>query len=657
MLIETERQELREYIRAAAAGQRAAVVVDGVRQLLRSSARPGADAMFCSLVLEKVAGAQIAQAGARRVKTFIVRSVTLEPLLCFLKAEAALLGLVFDLEVGSYGSYIDDLMNAGGALARFEPQLVFVILDLENLAGSLPEICADGRGRGLEAEIEAAAERLGQMLRNLRQWSSARLVIQGFTVPDRSPLGDVGDANLGGSLPRAVERLNERIFALCGSLADCVFFDVDRVAARYGRKDWRDTRLFLASRLPVAADAFGVYARGLARSAAVFFRPSCKVLCTDLDNTLWGGILGEDGPRGIATGSTFPGNCYWEYQRYLKQLALRGILLAAVSKNNEVDVVEAFELRAADLALSLDDFVAKKINWNDKVTSLRELATELSLSLDSFVLIDDNPVECEAVRQQLPEVRVIKAPVDTPWQLLDMLAAEPLFDAVQITEDDLNRAEEYRAQTQRAELASSTPDREEFLLSLETVCTFLPVEKAPLLRAVQLLAKTNQFNLTTRRYSAAEVERFASMPGGQAVAARVRDKFGDAGVVGIGLAVTKDGICRIDSFLLSCRVIGRGIEGALLAEIGARAKQMGARQLIGEYLRTRKNELCADFYPEHGFVAAPRPKGADETSVFYSFDLSQQALTSPRWLKLEGTDDNEFADRTALTTQYPGRYA
>ncbi len=187
----------------------------------------------------------------------------------------------------------------------------------------------------------------------------------------------------------------------------------------------------------------------LVRSFSTLFRAPRKVLCTDLDNTLWGGVLGEEGTEGIQTGSAFPGNCYLEYQRYLKQLSARGILLAIVSKNNEADVREAFQARAADLALKLDDFVATKISWNEKADAIRELAQELSLGLDSFVFVDDNPVECEAIRQQLPEVAVVSAPVEEPWKLVELLSEQSYFDAASVTDDDVNRLSEYKAQAQR----------------------------------------------------------------------------------------------------------------------------------------------------------------------------------------------------------------
>jgi len=648
MLSEAERQDLRDSLRTLSVEGRASEFISTMRKLTRDTPKPVPDAMFCASLLEKAKDALAVQTGARRLKTFVVRSVTLEPILPFFKNEAALNGLLLEIEAGGYGSYVDEMLNPESALARFAPDLTFVILELEDVAGGLPELCADGSGRGVDHEIDAAIARLEQMLHAVLSHTPTRLVVQGFVVPARTSLGDVAEANLTLGLERAVGRINERLAATCRALPDCVFFDVDRVAARFGRARWSDTRLFLSSRLAVSADAFGVYARGLARSASALYRAPRKVLCTDLDNTLWGGILGEDGPEGIATGSTFPGNCFFEYQRFLKQLAARGILLAAVSKNNEADVVEAFELRAADLALTLNDFVAKKIGWNDKADSLRQLAQELSLGLDSFVFIDDNPVECEAIRRALPEVAVIAVPVEEPWKLIDLLAEQPFFDTLAVTEDDVNRTQDYRAQAERAQLETSASNRNEFLASLGIVCTFIPVHEAPLARAVQLMAKTNQFNLTTRRHSTADVERFASSKNGHAIAVRVRDRFGDAGVVGLALAETTSDTCRIDSLLLSCRVIGRGVETALLAEVAARAQRAGARRLIGEYIPTRKNNLCANFYTEHGFK--PSSARAEPDSTSYEFDLTTGILASPAWLRLEGTENYELATGAGVTS-------
>ena len=650
MLSEVERQERRRRVKTAAAQRQAAVVLSEARELLANSPKPSADAVFCASVFSGIADVLVEQTSTKRLKTFVVRSVTVEPILPFLTVEAVLAGYVLDTQVGGYGSYMDELLDPQAAMGISQPDLVLVLLDLEEIAGRLPDFCADGRNSGVEAEVEACASRVAQMLRSFRSKSSARLLVQGCVIPDRTALGEVGEANLQGSLSYAVRQLNRKLAELCGTVSDCVFSDVDQIAARYGRARWQDRRMFLASRLAVSADAFGVYAAGIVRSFSTLFRAPRKVLCTDLDNTLWGGILGEDGPQGIVTGSGFPGNCFLEYQRYLRQLASRGILLAAVSKNNLADVEEAFQTRSADLALKLDDFIAKKIGWNEKADALRELARELSLGLDSFVFVDDNPVECEAIRQQLPEVAVVTAPADQPWKLVELLSAQPFFDALVVTDDDLNRSGEYKAQAQRAAFGQETANRDEFLASLGIVCTFLDALEAPLARSVQLLAKTNQFNLTTRRHTATELERFAAEPGALAVAVRVRDRFGDAGVVGLALAQTHNERCSIDSLLLSCRVIGRGIETALLAYIARHAAALGARCLLGEYVETKKNAPCASFYVDHGFTLDPARTQASADSVFYRLDLTATMPETPAWLSLEGNESHEFTARPVLAS-------
>jgi FkbH-like protein len=280
--------------------------------------------------------------------------------------------------------------------------------------------------------------------------------------------------------------------------------------------------------------------------------------------------------------------------------------------------------------------------------ALRALASELSLGLDSFVFVDDSPVECAEIRQYLPEVAVVEVPVDRPWELVKMLADESFFDSATVTDDDVNRPKEYEAQAQRNALLSATTSRDEFLQSLGIVCTFLSAVHAPLARSVQLLAKTNQFNLTTRRHSSTEVERFAKAAGGQSVAVRVRDRFGDAGVVGLALAAQQGDRCVIDSLLLSCRVIGRGIETALLALVAERAAKTGSRWLIGEYIESKKNALCADFYPMHGFERDTSLGGAN--SIFYRLDLTEQMPTSPAWLTIEGDLTDEFAAGTIVAS-------
>lgn len=604
------------------------------------------DISFCATAFRKAEAALLAS-GHRKLKTFVVRSVTVEPILPSLQVEAVLNGYVLDLEVGGYGSYMEEMLLPELGPGRAQAELVFVLLDTDELAGSLADLCARGDSEGIATEIEACAARVSQMLHTFRAAAGGRLVVQGCVLPGETSLGPVGDANLENSFLDALRVLNRLLAGVCRTVPDCAFFDADRTAAEFGRQQWRDDRMFLASRLSVAPGAFRSYAHGLMRTASSLFRAPRKVLCTDLDNTFWGGVLGEDGPSGIATGQAFPGSCFFAYQRYLKDLSKRGILLAVTSKNNEDDVAEAFRVRSADLALSLDDFVLRKVGWYEKADALREMAAELSLGLDSFVFVDDNPTECEAIRRHLPEVAVVQVDAEAPWDTVKLLAQQWYFDAVAVTTDDRNRSGEYRAQAQRAALQGEVSSREEFLSSLGIVCTFLSATEAPLERAVQLLAKTNQFNLTTRRHTAAEVLRFAQDPGCQALAIRVRDRFGDAGVVGLALTREQGDACWIDSLLLSCRVIGRGIESALLSQVAEHAARRGRRWLVGEYIETKKNAPARSFYAEHGFSVEAAP--AEGGALVYRLSLAGTLPESPAWLTLEGSESYELGKHTVVT--------
>jgi len=647
-LPQDEARQIRDAIQqASAAGDARALVRESCR-LAGAAARPG-DYAFAAARLRELQTQGARSALLKPLRTYVARSVTVEPFLPQLMVHAAAAGLWLDITVGGYGSFIDDLMNPSGALHALQPDLVLFLAELEDLAGSVSPACSRGVAQEVAAEVDHAVHGIGSMLQAFRQHSSAGLLVQGLVIPDQPVLGEVGDSNLAASEAQAIRQINQAMSEMCRKLGNAVYFDQDHLAARAGRAKWRDKRMFLASRLAIAPDFFVDYCRGLARSVRALYFPSKKVLCTDLDGTLWGGIVGEDGPEGITTGATFPGSCYYQYQKYLKALSARGVLLAIASKNNEADVREAFQSRSGDLALKLEDFVAAKISWNDKAIALRELAEELSLGLDSFVFVDDNPAECEAIRQNLPEVQVVEVPRDEPWTLADKIAGLGAFDTLSITHEDQQRNEEYRAMARRSELEASAGSREDFLSSLNIVCTVIDALDAPLGRTVQLIGKTNQFNLTTRRHSATDVQRFAESPGGQALALRARDRFGDSGVVGIALCHTQQGQCHIDTFLLSCRVIGRGVESALLWYLAQQAQRDGASHLVGEFIPTAKNKPCADFYSGHGFRRLQAPPGGSDSSasVFYEFDLSQGLPPKPWWITIqEETKKHEYAAGT-----------
>lgn len=284
------------------------------------------------------------------------------------------------------------------------------------------------------------------------------------------------------------------------------------------------------------------------------------------------------------------------------------------------------------MAVSLDDFAAVHIGWQEKFESLRKIAKNLNLGLDSIVFVDDSAVECMSIEKHLPEVSVVHLSPDEPWHMVAKVMSTGAFDTTAITNDDHNRAAQYRAEEKRSQLESSTASRDDFLRSLDITAKILDARDAPLERTVQLLHKTNQFNLTSRRHSIVDVQQFAEAKHGLAVALRCRDRFGDSGVIGVALCRQEANVCHIDSFLLSCRVIGRGLETALLAYIAKRAYENGATQITAEYIPTKKNSVCRDFYPDHGFEIM-----SEDTSgtVLYRLHIKENRPQAPAWIKWE----------------------
>jgi FkbH-like protein len=354
------------------------------------------------------------------------------------------------------------------------------------------------------------------------------------------------------------------------------------------------------ARQPFSASGQVAFAFRLARYLRPLIVPRKKVLAIDLDNTLWGGVLGEEGLAGLEIGPEFPGNVHLRIQRELLELKERGIALVLLSKNNATDVEEAFK-SVAKMILKLDDFAVRKINWEPKPENLRAAAAELSLGLDSFAFIDDSDYEREQMRQFLPEVMILNDNPD-PLHTLRCLWETDAFDTLSVTEEDQLRHRDYTVRTAR-DVQAHQHDLNTFLESLEMVATIERVGPANLERVVTLLGKTNQFNLTTRRHSRAEAARLAEAAGSIALVLRLRDKFGEQGIIGLVIAVAEQEkqSLMIDSLLVSCRALGRGVEHALWAAMVNRAYRKGVRKLQAEYVATGKNSLVADFYDKLGF--------------------------------------------------------
>ena len=396
----------------------------------------------------------------------------------------------------------------------------------------------------------------------------------------------------------AVSRVNQKIYEIATSSDGVHVLDLASWAAFEGRA-YTDATVDFLARQPLSAKGQVGLALFIARCLRSLIIPRRKALALDLDNTLWGGIVGEDGVNGLKLGHEFPGNIHLRIQRELLELRHRGVLLVMLSKNNEVDARQAFE-SLPDMVLKWDDFAVRKINWSHKHENLREVARELGLGLDSFAFLDDSDYEREQMRQVMPEVLILNESPD-PLQTLRALWETDAFDSFFVTTEDRRRHEDYALRGTRNPEAHQG-DLEAFLKSLEMEATIEEIGPSNMERVVTMLGKTNQFNLTTRRHSRAQVQTMLASPGSIALALRLRDKFGDQGIIALLLAIPAgdDGTLVVDSFLVSCRALGRGVEDALWAAMSRRVNRQSVRRLEAEYIPTAKNSIVAGLYDRLG---------------------------------------------------------
>jgi FkbH-like protein len=420
-----------------------------------------------------------------------------------------------------------------------------------------------------------------------------------------------------------VRRTNEALRAKLPP--EAYFVDLEQASGCVGRRQFYDARRYYWTKQPFSEAGAHLLVEHLWAGIRALIHGPKKVLVLDLDNTLWGGVVGETGPLGITLGDTPDGEAYRAFQKYAKELNKRGVVLAVSSKNNPEDARAPFEKNPA-MVLSLSDFAGFEANWEPKAAALQRLACNLRLGLDSFVFFDDNPAERELIRQFLPEVEVVDVPED-PADYIMALQAGLWFEATGLSREDSERAASYQQELQREQLRETFATTEDYLRSLEMVAEVRPVNKENMQRVVQLLGKTNQFNLTTRRHSEEAVRCMIRQPDALGLTFSLRDRFGDHGLIAVVLAVPEDGqrqkTLRLDTWLMSCRVIARTMEEFTFNTVLHRAEQLGYEVIIGDYLPTKKNALVADLYDRLGFQ---RGTSSTDQSTRYLLRVSNAKL-------------------------------
>ena len=370
------------------------------------------------------------------------------------------------------------------------------------------------------------------------------------------------------------------------------------VISQVGLDNWVDQKLYLMAKIPFSHYGQIALGKSIARMIHSIKNQPSKCLVFDLDNTIWSGVIGEDGLHGIQISDSYPGNSFKNFQRTILKLYDQGIFLAVASKNNINDALEVFR-NHSDCLIKEKHLSAMEINWNDKATSIQKIAKKLNIGLESIVFFDDNPSERSLVSNYLPDVKVIDVPTNH-MLYSDVLNNSGYFDIISITEDDRNRTNMIKQNVQREQLKDKSRDLSVFLSGLNIQVNVGFVTDATISRAVQLINKTNQFNLTTQRYSEVEVRNFIDL-GFIVLYLQTSDRFGDSGISGVAIIKNHNNIWMIDSFLLSCRVLGKKIETVFLSEIISIVKSKGAIMLQGEYKPTTKNNITSSFYKNHGF--------------------------------------------------------
>jgi FkbH-like protein len=546
----------------------------------------------------------------RPVSIAIAASSTVEPLLPYLGCLLAQRGLLARFTVAPFGQIYQSLLDADSEVRAARADATLVLARLEDLCarplGELAVLDPVGVGQA-RADVLAEIDRLCGALAAFEAATPGMLLVGTLPAPPTTPLG-VLDASHPASQVQLARECNVALWSAAQKRRRLRLVDVDQVVAELGAARAWDPRMATVAGCPWSTAGLRYLAAHLARSIAALVLPAAKVVVLDLDNTLWGGIVGEDGPAGIAIGPSGLGAAFAGFQDALLALRAQGVLLAIASKNNEADAFEVFDhhpgmrIRRAHLA-------AHRISWRSKSESLRELAAELSLGVDSFVFVDDSPTECAEVASVLPEVTVVQLPPD-PARYVEALRAVPQLDRMALTDEDRMRAAAYAAEQARTAAraaAERDPDAlRAHLRSLGLVVRVRRIGDDDVARAAQLTQKTNQFNLTTVRRSEADVEAMRRDPAWRLYALDVTDRFGDYGTTGLVFARRIDGATwDLDTVLLSCRVLGRGVESALLRVVTADLIAAGAQRLTARMIPTKKNAPVRDFLPRHGFIMAP----------------------------------------------------
>jgi FkbH-like protein len=531
----------------------------------------------------------------QKFRLAILPSSTVDHLLPAIRIAGLRFGLDIEIYLGGYGQFRQEVEGESSPLWEFRPDAVLFLTGHQ-------DALAYGSAQNW-AELDSLTEKAVGALRNTwkvpKDRTGARILVS--TVPPLSPpeFGNY-DRLIPFSQFSMLDAFNARL-ARAASEEGYHVLDLAGWAGRVGSRSWYDPALWHHAKQEVHPQVAALFGDIVARKITALLGRAKKCLVLDLDNTLWGGVIGDDGLNGIVLGQgSASGEAFLAFQQYAKKLSERGVILAVCSKNDDAVVRHAFS-NHSEMLLRDTDFACIVANWDDKAGNIRQIARALNIGVDSLVFADDNPAERDLIRRELPEVAVPEMPED-PAYFPYVIADAGYFESSGVTSEDHGRSRQYQENLSREKSKSEATDMASYLEGLDMTLTVGAVNSAQLMRTVQLINKTNQFNLTTRRYSESEVTELMQKDSTVALWGRLTDRFGDNGLITVVIAVPGEGgAWRLDSWLMSCRVLSRQVERAMLGILIERCSQIGASELRGEYIRTQKNGMVADHYAKLGF--------------------------------------------------------
>lgn len=571
---------------------------------------------------------KLASMKGARLKAAFLSSFTIDPVVPYVDCQMRNMGLVPEYYVTPFNSWAREIIDDNSPLRRFDPEITFLSPAIDDL---IPELAGNLPVSNLEEKGQAVADYVAGIVERFVSWSKAVLVVHNFHSAYRSPLG-VLEGRLARTRNGWLHELNAYLSERLHTFPRVFVLDMSDLLVHRRNGAMDNPKMRYLARMRIGEQTLAEVARAYARYAAPLKGLRRKCIVLDLDNTLWGGVVGEVGLQGVKLGDTSPGIEYQDFQRYLASLTEQGFLLAINSKNNPDDALPVIRSHEG-MILREEAFSAVRINWKPKTENMASIAEELSIGLDSMVFLDDNPSERELMRQVYPEVLTPDLPQD-PSLYRSAIEGLPQLQSLIVTEEDQNRVRQYRAKRQREQVRSTTQSLDEYLKALEITVQISKGNEGVLPRVHQLFERTNQFNLTAKRYAASQLMEFVRGRCWRLYTLKAKDRFGDHGLVAATLVRSDDEAWTVDSFVMSCRVIGYGVETALLAVVAEEARNAQVKTIVGEYIPTLKNTPARDFYARHGF----KEKETVEGVTRWSLPLRESPIARPAWITMEIAD-------------------